>query len=107
MQPRSFRRVHIDAEITIKAKDYSFTSKLDNISMGGLFVTPSKQMPVAVGDIFELSVPLPVGSRNASIAVNGMAIRINENGIAFRFLETDPDTLRVLFSFIYRDTIQT
>jgi len=105
MQHRTFRRVNVNAEITLHAEDYSFKGTLENISMGGLFVTPSKQMPVAVGDIFELGVPLPAGSRNARIAVNGMAIRINENGIAFRFLETDPETLRVLFSFIYRENI--
>jgi hypothetical protein len=101
MEQRSFRRVKVHAEITVKAEDQIFTGMLENISMGGLFARPCKPVTVTAGDIFEITVPLSVESKNDSIIVNGMAIRITDTGIAFRFLDTDQDTLRALFSFVY------
>jgi len=105
MEQRSFRRVNFNAEITVKAKDGVFHGILDNISMGGLFARVSEPMPVAAGDTAEIMIPLPGGSRNDSIVVNAMATRTNENGIAFRFLDIDPDALRALFSLIYHSNI--
>ncbi len=101
MEHRSFRRVTVTEEITVKAKDKIFSCMLENISMGGLFARSCNPEPVPAGDIFEITVPLPVGSRNDRIVVTGMAIRVNENGIAFRFIDTDLETLRALFSLIY------
>lgn len=77
-----------------------FKAAVENMSMGGLFARSYKPVSVAEGDIFEITVPLPAGPGNDRVVINGMAIRVAENGIAFRFLETDQETLRALFSFI-------
>ena len=101
MEQRSFRRVNVHAEITVKSKEHFFTGILENISMGGLYARSGTPVTVKAGDIFEITVLLPVGSTNDSIVVSGMVIRIEDNGIPFRFLDTDQDTLRALFSFTY------
>jgi c-di-GMP-binding flagellar brake protein YcgR len=101
MEQRSFRRVNVHAEVTVKSQEHNFKAELENISMGGLFARPGTPVAVKAGDIFEITVLLPVEAKNDSIIVNGMAIRITDNSIAFRFLDTDQDTLRALFSFIY------
>ncbi len=105
MERRSFRRVNVHAEISVKAEEHFFTGILENISMGGLFARSGTPVAVKAGDIFKITVPLPVGSRNDRIVVNGMVIRIEDNGIAFRFLETDQETLRALFTFIYQTDV--
>ncbi len=105
MEHRSFRRVNVNAGITLKAGGRIFSGMLENISMGGLFAGSVNPEAASAGDIFEISVPLPAGSGNDRIVVTGMAIRVNESGIAFRFIDTGPETLRALFSFIYHSDL--
>ncbi|MFZ4859445.1 MAG: PilZ domain-containing protein [Desulfuromonadaceae bacterium] len=98
---RSFLRAHVDTEITIKRRDYSLTGIVANISLGGLFVKSKDQLPAKTGDIYKIKFVLPFSSEDISLSVNGMAVRISPEGVAFRFIETDPKILRVLFDFIF------
>jgi c-di-GMP-binding flagellar brake protein YcgR len=98
---RTFQRALGAARITVQARDFCLSSTSSNISLGGLFLLSEGQVPVGIGDVYKLTVNLPEENEDAGFVVNGMAIRIQENGIAFRFIETDSDVLRRLFSFIY------
>ena len=85
--------------------DISYTGVLADISMGGLFVELGEQLPVVIGDIFKLTFQLPVDTSHERIVANGMAVRITQDGIAFRFIEADPSLLRVLFHYVYQKNI--
>jgi hypothetical protein len=98
---RSFQRENAGSEIAVTGRDFSLTSSLANISMGGLFIHSNGQTAVTIGKLVKLRFLLPSGSEDTSFNVNGMAVRICPDGIAFRFIETEPDTLRALFSFVY------
>lgn len=103
---RSFRRVHVESEIILNKRDISYTGVLADISMGGLFVRLGEQIPVVICDIYKLTFQLLLETGLARIVVNGMAVRITRNGIAFRFIETDPGLLRFLFHFVYQENIE-
>lgn len=98
---RSFIRVYADAKISVTARDFSLTSTLSNISLGGILLSSEEQVYVGIGDVYKLNIHLSDHADDPCIAVNGMAIRIDEKGIAFRFIETGPDILRQLFSYVY------
>lgn len=102
---RSFLRVPAAAKVSVRARDYHLASILCNVSLGGAYLLSQERATVGIGDVFILSIGLTVGGRDAFIVVNGMVNRIEENGMAFRFLETDPETLRLLFEYIYPQTV--
>jgi len=99
---RTFNRSTVDVEITINAHDNISHGRLANISMGGLFANTDSGISIKEHDTAVITIPLPEGAQKAGIVVTGMVTRINEKGVAFRFLETDLDTLRSLFYLLYR-----
>ncbi len=96
MERRSSRRTLID-ETAIFTKDGIFTALLENISMGGLFLRTNK--PIAVGEIIEITIPLPLPSsegQKTKIVVDAVAVRVEEHGVAFKFLEMNDNTYNAL-----------
>jgi len=87
MERRTFRRIKVDAEITLNNKYGIYNGVLDNISMGGLFARTRKRMSMVAGDTTEIIIQFPVGTRKDSIVINGMVTRVNRNGVAFKFLD--------------------
>ncbi len=53
-----------------------------------------------VGDKAEISLPISISARDNDINVNGIAIRIEEDGIAFKFQNVGHDTFCDLLTFI-------
>jgi len=100
---RSFIRVSIDSKININSREVDLKAFLANISLGGVFVKPIGQVPVAIGTLYTLTFELPFSSSTNSIAVNAIALRSSVDGIAFRFIETDPQTLRLVFNYVYQE----
>jgi PilZ domain len=100
MNKRSFKRANVNIGITIDAKDRIIQGKIENISMGGLFATIGRRASIKEREIVDLSIPLPVGSRKNCFIVSGEATRVDDTGVAFRFLETDQETLRTLFYLV-------
>ncbi|HEX8960082.1 MAG TPA: PilZ domain-containing protein [Geobacteraceae bacterium] len=96
MERRSSRRTHID-ETAIFTKDGIFSALLVDISMGGLFLRTNKQ--IAVGEIIEITIPLPSPSsdgQKTKIVVDAVAVRVEEHGVAFRFLEMNDNAYNAL-----------
>ena len=105
MNKRTFYRVNINVRITINLNDKIFDGMLENISMGGLYAYTDSLASIKNNDIAFITIPFPLDSDKDYIVVNGMVTRITEKGVAFRFLETDMDTLRKLFFLVYHSNI--
>ena len=95
MERRLFSRKDVDHETTIMTKDGSFTGILENISMGGFFLRTN--MHIDVGENVEIDIPF---TNNVNIVTNVTAIRIENNGIAFKFENIDHYNFWSLHSFI-------
>jgi len=99
MEKRFFRRVNITHGICTFAQDDVFTGIIENISLGGLFVRTDKE--VAVGDKVQLNISLSHDSMNIHIVANGIAMRVGNKGVAFKFDNLATHDFWTLQSFIH------
>ena len=88
----------IKTEATIMTTDGLITCMAENISIGGLFVRMDKG--IEMGTESEITVPLPSSAIHKVIVLNGVAVRIQNNGVAFKFRDVGHDTFCTLASFI-------
>jgi len=102
MVQRTFSRTIVNIDITIETEDKIFRGVMENISMGGLYANTGRRIAINGNDRAEITIPLPAGMRRESLTVPGMVTRINEQGVAFKYLETDVETLRILFYLVHR-----
>jgi PilZ domain len=100
MMKRAFSRTNVNIDITIDAQDKIVQGLMENISMGGLYATIDRRSAIKEREVVDISIPLPVGARKNSFIVTGLATRVNDTGVAFRFLETDMETLRTLYHLV-------
>ena len=98
MEKRFFRRLSIEDGTTIVTKEGFFAGMLENICMGGLFLRTNKNMEV--GSTLDVNVPLTANSTNITIAASVVAVRIENNGIAFQFDNLDHKNFWTLLSFV-------
>ena len=96
MERRLFDRIHIDHETTIMTKDGNFTGVLENISMGGFFLRTNRQ--IEVGENVGVNIPF---TNNVNIVTNVTAIRIANNGIAFKFEQMEHYNYWTLHSYLH------
>jgi len=95
MEKRTSQRVGVDNESSIATKDGYFSAVLTNISTGGLFLRTNKC--IELGDKVEICIPLPNNPGKHEIVVNVIAVRIMDNGVAFKFQNLDDETYSALF----------
>ena len=95
MERRLYCRIPTNHETTIMTKDGNFTGILENMSMGGFFLRTQNR--VEVGENVEVDIPI---NNNVNIVTNVTAIRIENDGIAFRFENADHYNFWTLHSFI-------
>jgi Tfp pilus assembly protein PilZ len=98
MEKRVSRRVGITDETSMFTKDGYFTAVLTNISMGGLYLRTNKRLEL--GAMIEITIPLPNNPEKSKIVVNVIAVRIMDDGAAFKFKNLDDDTYSALFHLI-------
>ena len=94
MERRHSSRIGMHEEASIVTKDGNFSAILENISMGGLFLRTN--WPVEIGEKVEISIPMPWNYSERDLTVNVIAVRIMNEGIAFRFDNIDDDTCSAL-----------
>jgi len=79
---RKFSRVLFNVEATVKFDTRQFVGKVENLSLRGMFLTTNEKL--AIGDDVEITIELNDHPEN-HVVINGRAIRIIEDGIAFIF----------------------
>lgn len=98
MQRRNFPRLRISSDARILTREGSFSGALENISLSGLYVRTDGD--VALGDTTEITIPLPTFSQPKSLHIRGIAVRVEEDGVAFRFGNIDHATFAHLKSIL-------
>jgi hypothetical protein len=98
MQRRSFPRLRISSDARILTRNGSFPGMLENISLSGLYVRVAGK--VELGDSSEITILLPAVSRQESLQIRGVAVRVDTDGIAFRFGTIDHATFDHLKSIL-------
>jgi Tfp pilus assembly protein PilZ len=98
MGTRFFSRVNINNDIEALAQDGVFMGKLENISLGGLFIRTKKS--ISVGDEIEINLPLRSEAKMINLAATLTAIRSEREGAAFTFRDLDHQNFWSLQSFI-------
>ncbi len=83
MADRQFPRFQVDYETIVMTKDGNFTGIIDNISMGGFYLRTNERL--MMGENIQVDIALKNGRKNVNIITNATVVRIEENGIAFRF----------------------
>jgi len=86
---RKFSRVLFNFEANVKADARQFAGKIENLSLRGMFLSTNEKL--AIGDDVEITIELNDHPEN-HIIINGRAIRITEDGIAFIFDLIDSDS---------------
>jgi hypothetical protein len=98
MENRFFRRVDLNHRIDALAQDGTFQGRLENISLGGLFIKTKKC--ISPGDEIEINIPLRNDFTISKFTARLTAIRSEDRGAAFKFRELDPKNFWILQSFI-------
>ena len=99
MAERLFQRSQVNYETTIMTKDGNFTGIMDNISLGGFFLRINNQ--IEVGEKIAVEISLQNNLRNVNIITNATVVRIEENGIAFKFDEMGHYNYWTLHSYLH------
>jgi hypothetical protein len=99
MVERLFQRLQANYETTIMTKDGNFTGVMENISLGGFFLRINNR--VEVGEKIAVEISLQNDKRNLNIITNATVVRIEENGIAFKFDELGHYNYWTLHSYLH------
>jgi len=99
MGERLFQRSQVNYETTILTKDGNFTGIMENISLGGFFLRITNR--IDVGEKIAVEISLQNESRNVNIMTNATVVRIEENGIAFKFDEMGHYNYWTLHSYLH------
>jgi len=98
MQQRKFPRLRFSSDASIKTGKGVFPGILENLSLSGLFVRTGGLM--TVGDTSEITFPLPAVSHTDKVHIRAVAVRVEDQGVAFSFRNIDHATFSVLKSVL-------
>jgi PilZ domain len=98
MQQRRFPRLRICTDASIKTRKGIIPGTLENLSLSGLFVRTGGEM--AVGDTSEIIFPLPAVSQSNKVHIRVVAVRVEDQGVAFSFRNIDHATFSLLKSIL-------
>ena len=85
----------LQSEASIHTRGGFVRGTVENISMTGLFVS-GVQADIQVGDRSEISINLPNVSSRSGVVVDGVAVRVEERGVAYRFQNIQLETFGLL-----------
>ena len=80
-------------------KDGKFTGIMENISLGGFFLRINNR--IEVGEKIAVEISLENDLRNVNIITNATVVRIEENGIAFKFEDMERYNYWTLHSYLH------
>jgi Tfp pilus assembly protein PilZ len=98
MGTRFFQRVVFRRNIEALTQDGIFSGILENISLGGMFISTDKRL--SIGDQIEINLPINNGISDTKLSAKLTAVRRENHGIAFKFKDLDPKNFWTLQSFI-------
>ncbi len=99
MQKRSFPRRCLHADTILKTRQGVLAGRAENISIGGVYA--KLHGPLVIGEKTEVTISMASAGMAGNVVVNGIAVRIEEGGVALRFCNVDHQTFYALLSYIY------
>ena len=99
MEKRLLRRVNVNDGSCILMKNGFFRGTIENISLGGLFITSDIQ--VKVMDRINVSIILPSDSGGIDIEADVVATRVENGGIALKYDRLGHDGFWTLQSYLH------
>ena len=99
MGERLFQRLQVNYQTTVITKDGRFTGIIENISMGGFFLRIINR--IELGEKIAAEIVLQNDVRNMNIITNATVVRIEDNGIAFKFEQMAHYNYWTLHSYLH------
>jgi hypothetical protein len=101
---RGFPRFKLQSEAAIYTRGSFVRGTVENISMTGLFVS-GVQADIQVGDRSEISINLPNVSCRSAVVVDGIAVRVEQRGIAYHFQNIQLETFGLLRAILHNKSL--
>lgn len=98
MSTRKFSRVRFNVGATIRVGDRQFQGAVENLSMAGMFLVTSEQLPE--GEAVDITIVLTGTEPEIAVNFNGIVTRITEDGVGFTFEKMDLDSYMHLKNII-------
>lgn len=90
MEKRELTRVAFNIEAAVKYGDQTFTGKVENLSLNGMFIqTAGKVKP---RDTVEITIHLAGETSELEVNLTGTVIRTTPEGIGLQFQKVDLDS---------------
>ena len=90
MEKRELIRVPFQIDTTILFENQTFTGKIENLSLKGMFILTDGQFKLQ--DIIQITLHLAGESSDLEISVTGVIVRKTEKGIGVQFEKVDLDS---------------
>jgi hypothetical protein len=90
MEKRELTRVAFDIEATIDYQERSFSGKVDNLSLKGMFIVTTEK--VKLHDPIQITIHLAGETSDLEIKLNGTVVRMTDEGIGIQFDKVDLDS---------------
>jgi hypothetical protein len=90
MEKRELTRVAFDIEAIIKYQEHTFSGKIDNLSLKGMFIQTLEK--IKLNDTIEISIHLAGQTSDLEINLNGIVVRLTDEGIGVQFQKIDLDS---------------
>lgn len=90
MEKRELTRVAFDIEAIIKYQERTFSGKVGNISLKGMFIQTKEK--IKLNDTIEITIHLAGQTSDLEINLNGTVVRIIDEGVGIQFQKVDLDS---------------
>jgi hypothetical protein len=100
MPDRIIRRAYVEDGTCIMVRNGLYMGTIQNISIGGLFVTSSINLKPM--DRIDVSIILSSDTGDIEIDADVVATRVENRGIALKYYNMDQKELRLLRSYLHK-----
>jgi len=99
MAERLYQRFEVNYLTTIMTKDGTYTGIIENISLGGFYLRINN--PITVGETIAVKIDFEKCEKTTNIVTNATVVRIEKDGIAFKFENMDKYNYWTLHSYLH------
>ncbi|HBE77426.1 MAG TPA: PilZ domain-containing protein [Firmicutes bacterium] len=90
MEKRELTRVAFHIEAIIKYQERTFTGKVENLSLKGMFIQTAENLKLK--EPLAISIHLAGDSSDLEIKLNGNVVRVEQSGVGVQFDKIDLDS---------------
>jgi PilZ domain len=90
MEKRALTRVAFDIDATITYQEHTFSGKVNNLSLKGMFILTTEK--VKLQDTIQVIIHLAGETSELEINLTGTVVRITDEGIGVQFEKVDLDS---------------